>query len=182
MGYRLNVELYNSRLVEDRNYIALLTTQGESISEYFLEWVNASDSINGRVQTGFVVGAIKNLPLPENEDDEADFQSRAFGYIDSYRKGNKGVINIDAISQALYGNASSIRDYIENILDKEIDPEIHADLTALKKLIQIKAKVKGIDITIDSSKFSTDEVSLENDALIIRNQDLIRQIREQQNG
>jgi nucleoid-associated protein len=181
MGYRLNVELYNTRTTEDRNYIALLTNQGESISDYFLEWVNATDSVNGRVQTGILVGAIKNLAVPEGEND-ADFQSRAFGYIDEYRRANRGVVNVDAISQALYGDAATIKSYIENDLQTEIDPEIHADLSTLKKLIQIKARVKGIDITIDSSKFSTQEVSLEGDALIIRNRDLVSQIREQQNG
>jgi nucleoid-associated protein len=182
MGYRLNVELYNVRATEDRNYIALLTTQGESISEYFLEWVNASETVNGRFQTNLLVGAIKNLPLPDDQDDAADFQSRAFESIEEYRKSNKGVINIDHISKALYGDSSIIKNYISSELKQDIDPEIHADSSALKKLIQIKARVKGIDITIDASKFSTREVTVENGVLIIRNSDLVNQIRSQQNG
>lgn len=182
MGYRLNVDQYLNRNLSERNYIALVTNQGEVISDYFLEWVNASDSVSGKIQTNILVNAIKNLSLPEGENDEADFQNRAFDCIEQYRKANKGVINIDYISRTLYGDPSAIRTAIELELNQEIDPEFHVDSGILKKLIQVKAKVKGIYLTIDSSKFSTGEVSLETDVLIIRNQELIRQIWEQKNG
>jgi len=182
MGYRLNVELYRARNTEDRNYVALLTNQGESISGYFLEWVNATDGINGRVQTGVLVSAIKNLTPPPSAIDEADFQSTAYDIINEYRKNNRGLINIDAISQLLYGDSSIIRTYIENELRQEIDPEIHGDTTALRRLIQIKANVKGINLTIDSSKFSSQEAEIDGDVLIIRNRELVNQIRVQQNG
>ncbi len=180
MGFRINIGLFETKDTIDRNYIALVTNQGDSLSGYFLGWVNASDAVNGKIQTAVLVGAVKNLIPKEFIGEEADFLSRAFDHIDDYRKSNKGKVNIDDISQSLFGDKSIIRDYVENTLNKEIDPDIFADTSELKKLIQIKASVKGINLTIDSSKFATDEVSIVNGALIIRNSTIVNQIRSQQ--
>jgi nucleoid-associated protein YejK len=178
MGYRVNLNLYlNQEEFPDRNYMALLTLQGDRMSDYFLEWVNASDAVNGKIQTGILISAIKHLG-PENGEDVADFQNRIFGLINDFRKGNGGSLNIDSLSEAIYGDRRKIRNYIEIELEKEIDPDIRPDAASLKKLIQIRAEVSGISLTINASKFG-DEVSVDGDALIIRNPYLISQINRQ---
>jgi nucleoid-associated protein YejK len=180
MGFRLNRNFYNLTGAEDRNYIALLTNQGDSLSEYFLDWVNASETVNGKIQSDILVTALKGIgSLDENEDD-ADFENRAYDALISYKKANKGKVNVDRISETLYGNPATLRTYIEGTLKKDIDSDIHVDGSVLKKLIQIKANVKGISVTIDSTKFTTDEVRIVDNTLIIANSTLVNQIKAQQ--
>ncbi|WP_288882979.1 nucleoid-associated protein [Pedobacter panaciterrae] len=179
MGYRLNVNLYLNRETDpDRNYMALLTNQGDDLSDYFLEWVNASEAVNGKIQTGILINAIKQLGSDDPDEGEADFQGRVYDLIMSYRKGNKGSINIDNISEVIYGQKRRIRDYIELSLERDIDPDIRPDGSILKKLIQIKAQVKGINVTFDVSKLGN-EVDYDGGVLIIRNENLVNQIKSQ---
>lgn len=179
MGYRLNVNLYLNRDADpDRNYMALLTNQGDDLSAYFLEWVNASEAVNGKIQTGILISAIKQLGSNDPDEDEADFQGRVYDLIMSYRKGNKGSINIDNISETIYGERRKIRGFIEVTLDKDIDPDIRPDVATLRKLIQIKAQVKGINVTFDVSKLGT-EIRYDGNVLIIENEALVNQIKSQ---
>lgn len=178
MGYRLNVGLYENRETIDRNYMALLTNQGDKLSDYFITWVNASEAVNGKVQTGILVNAIKHIGPIDPLEDAADFQTRAYNYIYDYKKANKGLVNIDNISEFLYGEKDRLRKYVEEKLEKEIDPDIRPDASYLKTLIQIKAEVAGIKVSIDSSKFG-DSVTVVKDALVIKNQHLINQIQAQ---
>jgi nucleoid-associated protein len=177
MGFRLNWPLYDTNQTQERNYIALLTNQGDKFSQYFTEWVNATDIVNAKIQSDILVNAIKNIKIDTGED-EVEFERRAYATISSYKKSNKGKVNINNISEALYGDDQKIRTYIETQLQKEIDSEIHIDNSSLKKLVQIEASVKGINLTFDSTKFGN-EVRIEDNVLIIENNDLINQIRLQ---
>lgn len=179
MGYRVNLGLYLNRDNEpDRNYMALLTKQGDRMSDYFLEWVNASEAVNGKIQTTILISAIKHLGALDENEDVSDFQNRVYGIISDIRKSNRGAVNIDTLSEIIYGDRKKIRYYIEEQLSKEIDPDIRPDATVLKKLIQIKAQVVGITLTINASKFGS-EVEIDGDVLIIRNQNIVRQIERQ---
>lgn len=178
MAYRLNLGIYANRNTNDRNYMALVTNQGDKLSDYFIKWVNASEPINGKIQTNILVSALKNIGPLDPEEDETSFQNRAYHYIYDYKKANKGVVNIDKVSEYLYGDLERIRKFISEDLDKDIDPDIRPDVTALKSLIQIKAQVNGIILTIDANRFGKD-VDVEHGVLIIRNQAIINQIEEQ---
>jgi nucleoid-associated protein len=177
MGFRLNWPLYDAKETQDRNYIALLTNQGDKFSVYFTNWVNASGIVNSKIQSDILVSAIKNLGSGSEEDD-LEFEKRAYATIKSFKKANKGRVNINTISEALYGDSEKLRSYIESQLDKEIDAEIHIDHSSIKKLIQFEANVKGINLSFDSSKLGN-EVRIVDNVLVIENSDLIRQIQEQ---
>ncbi|MBB6236764.1 nucleoid-associated protein YejK [Pedobacter sp. AK013] len=181
MAYRLNTGIYANRATNDRNYMALVTNQGDKMSDYFIKWVNASEPVNGRIQTGILVSALKNIGSPDPEEDETTFQNRAYHYIYDYKKINKGSVNIDKISEYLYGDPALLRKYISEELDRDIDPDIRPDIGSLKSLIQIKAQVNGIIVTIEASRFGND-VDLLPGGLLIRNQSIINQIQSQRNA
>jgi len=185
MGYRVNLNLYQNREHEpDRNYMALLTNQGDRMSNYFLEWVNASEAVNGKIQTGILISAIKQMGPLDPDEDVSTFQNRVYGVISDLKKSNRGSLNIDMLSEVIYGERRRLRNFIEVNLNKEIDPDIRPDNTTLKKLVQIKAEVPGINLTINAAKFDTDEVETQGKILIIRNENLVRQIerQRQENG
>jgi nucleoid-associated protein YejK len=174
----LNWPLYDAQATPVRNYVALLTNQGDKFSAYFTDWVNATDTVNAKVQSDILVNAIKNIGAPPGED-EVEFELRAFRSIAGYRKSHKGKVNIVDISQLLFADPDRIGNYILNELQLEIDSDIFLDAASLRKLVQIEASVKGINLTFEAGKFGN-EVHIEDDLVIINSRDLVDQIRAQQ--
>lgn len=180
MGFRINCGLYLDNN-DSRNYIALISNQGDELSKYFTTWVNAGYVINNNVNTRQLIEIIKDLGPPEGFENPDEFDRGVYDWISSYKKINKNTIDVDALSEALYGTRMYIRDYAQQTLNKEIDPIFKVSESELKKLIRYKATSKGISISIDIEKFISEEVILREGMLIIKDPKIYNELERQRN-
>jgi len=180
MGFRINCGLY---LDDDdsRNYLALISHQGDVLSRYFTTWVNAAYIIDNRTNTRQLIGVIKEIGAPVDYDSPDDFERNVYEWIDAYKKANKNAINVDALSDAFYGSRTYIRDYAQDNLGKEIDPIFKVSADELKKLIRFKATAKGISVSIDIERFRKEEVVLSEGMLIIKDEGIYNELLRQRN-
>ena len=185
MGFRLNHGYFQSP-DSDKNYIALLTNQQDKeLSGYFKKWVNAAGVISNEKNTIAFVRIVKMIDIPKDEDGNdrytrEDFQKIAFDFAESNI--NKQ-INVNTFSAQVFGDKKA--DYIMNYATTNniiIDPEFKRYSTTLKRLITIRAKVKGIELNVDYDRLNENEVDVREDGLvIIRSEELARQILDQKN-
>lgn len=182
MGFRINCGLYLDE-GDTRNYIALISNQGDELSKYFTTWVNAGYVINNSINTRQLIEVIKEIGAPEGFDNPDEFERSIYDWITAYKRINENVINVDALSDAFYGSRGYIRDYAQKTLKKEIDPIFKVSATELRKLIRYKATAKGISVSIDIERFVNEEVVLSEGMLIIKDpkiyNELVRQRNEQ---
>lgn len=187
MGFRLNYNIYSSA-GDDRNYIGLITNQKDTVSKYFQEWVAAAGLVSNDKNTSSLVTIIKNIPLPTDDNgndllDRDSFKKEVYDFIDSHPK---KIVNLNNLSVHFFGEdrPSHIFDYAqsEGII---IDNEFKRSSVPLKRLITIRAKVKGIELNVDFDKLNSNEVDVKEKMVIIRNPAIIDQInkeRDRANG
>ena len=108
MGFRINCGLYLDES-DTRNYLALISHQGDDLSRYFTIWVNAAHVIDSRTNTRQLVGVIKEIGAPDGYENPDDFERDIYDWIDGVRKANKNVVDIDVLSEAFYGSRMFIR-------------------------------------------------------------------------
>ncbi|RLJ73670.1 nucleoid-associated protein [Pedobacter alluvionis] len=169
MGFRLNCTLYLDG-DNTRNYLGLLSHQGDNLSKYFLRWVNVGTFIDNKTNTRQFIDVLKDIGAPQDYPRPDDFERDIFEWISSYKKANKNVLNVDLLSDAFYGDKLYIRNYAQERFRLEIDPLFHLDGTELRRLITYKAKAKGISVTIDIERFISNDVVLRDGLLIIKDE------------
>ncbi|SEA92493.1 nucleoid-associated protein [Pedobacter hartonius] len=177
MGFRINCDLYLDK-EDTRNYIALISNQGDALSKYFTTWVNAGFVIDSKINTQHLINVIKDIGVPEGFPEDEDFDKIVHDWIESYRKQNKNKINVDILSESLYKDKLAIRNHAQEKFKIEIDPIFSVNGTELNRLVRYKATTKGIAVSLDSDTFKNGEVALENGMLIIRNEKIFNQLSE----
>ena len=182
MGVRLNFSIYSS-VSDDRNYLALITTQQDGeVSGYFKDWILADGLISNAVNTDNMLALIKTVPLPEDDEGNAlftrgEFNKAVFEHVNN-RKDKR--INLFEISSTFYGddNKNALRDFAD-ANGITIDSEFKRDSKKWKSLITIKASVPGITIDVDYNKFGQDGVQIKGDKVIINSKDLAESMQKQ---
>jgi len=186
MGFRLNYEIYKSSDSE-RNYIALITNQQDKLSGYFKEWVVAAGVISDEKNTNQLVKIINNIDLPKDEHGRdkytrETFKKACFDFIDQHPDKQ---VNLKILSTYMFGedNDTALNDYASSN-QITIDNEFKRNAGALNRLITIKAKVDGIELNVDYTKLNDNEVDVQedNNIIIIRSEELVRQIIERKNA
>ncbi len=180
MGFRLNVNLYKA--VDQRNYIAVISRKSEAVSQYFRDWVCIDEGTSSRSNTTNLVRILKHLPQPDDfQGDEDEFLVSVFNVIDSEQKAQKGIINVDRLSEMMYKDRSFLRNYAQQEFDLELDPEFKVHTTALRSLVRYKAKTKGISVSLDVEQFRDNTVELTEGTVIIRSRSIFEQLWSQRN-
>lgn len=183
MGFRLNYSIYVTE-GDQRNYIALITHQQDTISNYFKEWVAASGIIKNSDNTIALVKILNTIPLPIDENG-LEFSRENFKQI-TYNLVNGSpnkIANLSAISMHFYGenNQTKLFDYAHenNII---IDNEFTRDSSKLRALVMIRAKVDGIELNVDYAKMTNKAVKVVDDKIIITSIDLAEQLKNNYNN
>jgi nucleoid-associated protein len=180
MAFRLNYEIYlrKSGSDDDTNYIAFITTQqNKDISNYFTEWVNTGDLIKSSKNTGNLIKIIKTIECPTDDEGNTmtreDFKKAIYAFTKK-----DSIVNLSDISSHFYGkeNPNKISDFAK---DNEIiiDNEFKKYKTIWNKLIQVKAKIDGIELNVDTDKLNPANVEVHADMIIIRNRKLIEALK-----
>ncbi|WP_314058272.1 nucleoid-associated protein [Empedobacter brevis] len=181
IAFRLNVEIFKNKNINDLNYIALITSQADgNISGYFKEWINSQIIIQGKENTSNLVLIVNSIPMPVTKEGEHIFKDRiAFKKaIYDYQKSKKSKsINLLDLSKHFYGDS----DYIINFASNNkiiIDNEFMKHQDSWRKLIHIDAKIDGVEIRLDQ-KVLNNIVVIEENRIIIKSRKLIDQINRQ---
>lgn len=181
MGFRLNVSIY-ADADDNRNYIALITSQKDKISTYFKDWVVAAGVASDQKNSDGLVNIVKNIPLPKNENgqdemDRNEFTKSVYNFIES---SPTKMVNLMVLGEHFYGedSANALIEYAEKngII---IDNEFKRNASSIKRLITIKAHVKGVDLSVDYDRLNENEVDIHSDMIIIRIPEIIEQIKSQ---
>ncbi|MEQ8339135.1 MAG: nucleoid-associated protein [Cyclobacteriaceae bacterium] len=184
MGFRLNLNIYSND-GDDRNYIGLITNQKDKVSKYFQDWVVAAGVVSNDKNTNSLVTIIKNIPLPYDEKgnelmDRDTFKKEVYEFIDSHPK---KTVNLRNLGSHFYGEERG--SYLIDFAHEEgviIDNEFKRSASSLKRLITIKAKVRGIELNVDYDKLNSNEVDVQTKMVIIRNPEIIDQINKQRDS
>ena len=183
MGFRLNYNIYATP-GDDKNYIALLTNQQDrELSGYFKDWVNAAGIISNDVNSNLFVNLIKQIDLPLDDDGSPLYTREQFqkaAHLFAEKSPNK-ILNVNTFSAFAYGEKNS--DYIMKYAATHnftLDPEFKRTGNILKKLVTIRASVPGIELYVDYNKLNRNEVDVQDNKIIIKSPELVKQMKEQQ--
>ncbi len=182
MGFRLNFGLYNSTDI-DKKYMALVTNQRDHLSAYFKEWVQAANIISNDANTNTLVRVLNAVDMPNDETGNPKYKSRdefKKAFYDVIEHGSDKSINLFDLSKHFYGeeHEQHLIQYAQNN-QLTIDPEFKRTASILKKLITVRAKVEGIELTVDYDKINKKNVEVKDDRIIIHSKELVSQINSQ---
>jgi len=185
MGFRLNYALYNSTET-DRKYIALVTNQRDHLSVYFKEWVQAANIITNDANTAALVKVLNAVDMPDDELGQPVYKTREEfrkAFYDVIEQARDKMVNLFDLSKHFYGadNEQHLTQYAQT-KQVTIDPEFKRSPAILKKLITVRAKVEGIELTVDYDKINKRNVEVKEDRIIIHSKDLASQINAQNDG
>lgn len=182
MGLRLNCNLLDVTS-SDRNYIALVSNQGESFSDYFLTWTNTDITNDSTKSTQELVTLLRLIPKPIDTD-ENDFRRNAFNWMTQYKKINKGYINVDKLSDYLFGDKGIIKNYAKE-LGYEIETELKVNSTRLRSLVKYSAKSKGINVSFNVEDIDSGDITIDTNSkvVVITNKSIFDKLQSQiENG
>jgi nucleoid-associated protein YejK len=185
MGFRLNVQVYQDE-EDQRNYIALIASQHDQLSSYFKEWVSVTGIISKEKNTRALVSLVRLLSMPVGEDGNdtypsADvFHKAVYDYVE---ESHQKKVSLTEMATHFYGqnNERQILDLaVQHQID--IDNEFVRDARTWKRVIAVRAQIPGVKLSVDFEKINEGVVTLQGDRVVIQSQELVNQIRNQQNG
>ncbi|QIH35504.1 nucleoid-associated protein [Sphingobacterium sp. DR205] len=182
MGFRLNCSLLDN-ITADRNYIALVSNQGESLSDYFLTWTNTDITNDSTKSTQHLVNLLRVIKKPIDTD-ENEFRRNAFSWMTQYKKINKGYVNIDKLSDYLFGDKNTIKNYAKE-LGYEIETELKVNSAKLRSLVKYSAKSKGINVSFNVEDIDSGDITIDanNQVVVITNKSIFDKLLSQiENG
>jgi len=180
MGLRLNCSLLENTS-SDRNYIALISNQGENFSDYFLSWTNTEITNDSTKSTQELVTLLRLITKPQGTD-ENDFRRNAYNWMNQFKKINKGHINVDKLSEYLFGDKETIKNYASEI-GYEIETELKVNSSRLRSLVKYSAKSKGINISFNVEDIDSGDIDVDtnNNVVVIKNKSIFEKLQSQIN-
>jgi len=129
------------------NYLSFTRLRQQDVSDYFINWISVAQLESSTEFTKALYNIINNIPLPVNKETNQPYtidEVRHMVY-ENARNNAQRNINIQTISEQIYGTTTAISDYAEEN-DISIDTEFRYDKNALKKFIQLSVNRDGISL------------------------------------
>jgi len=164
---------------EAQHYLQFIKNKQERVSDYFLEWIAAAQTINSKQLTDMFVEAIQSLGVGKDEDgktytDVDDFHKAVSAYINSTPN---NTINLHDIGQRFYGEPEKISNYVEEN-DISLDTEFRANGTALRRLYRLEFKHNSILLKFNRGDWNTN-VRVRNNQVVINDSALANKITQE---
>lgn len=131
----------------ESNYLSFTRLRQQDVSDYFINWISVAQLESSTEYTKTLYNIINNLPLPIKEETNQPFtidEVRHMVY-QIARSNAQNNINIQTLSEQLYGTTTVISDYA-NENEISIDTEFRYDKNALRKFIQLSVNRDGISL------------------------------------
>jgi nucleoid-associated protein len=144
MACRINEEKIDNN---ESNCLSFTRLRQQDVSDYFTNWISVAQLESSTEYTKALYNIINNIPLPINMETNQPFtidEVRHMVY-DNARSNTQQNINIQALSEQIYGTTTAISDYADanNI---SIDTEFRYDKNSLRKFIQLSVNRDGISL------------------------------------
>jgi nucleoid-associated protein len=167
MACRININSYQGYSAGGSStYLGFVSIKQSETSDYFLNWIGAEKKKRDNEDTKALVKIINSMPVPE-EDGKAmsqeGFRRKAYDAILAY---NKSPLNINTVSQVLFGDALAISQFAEN-KGVEISTEFYASRDALRNLVSYHVKADKIDLKFPPEYYG-DKIRMESGMVIIK--------------
>lgn len=161
---------------DPQHYLQFIKNKQERVSDYFLEWIAAAQTINSKQLTDMFVEVIQSLGVGTDENGDAyadvdDFHKAITAYINNTPN---NTINLRDIGQRFYGEPEKISDYVEEN-DISLDTEFRANGTALRRLYRLEFKHNSILLKFNRGDWNTN-VKVRNNQVVINDRDLAAKI------
>lgn len=183
MACRINLETFYD---DQSKYLSFIHTKSDELSDYFVNWISSKDTITSEEDTGQLLKALRVIPLPKQPKGvpplDRDLTLRnAYNHIKS---SPTRTVNIIEMSRTLFDDEDYLTDFIfENY--PEVPTEFKAHSSTLNRFVKIFAKADQIELTFHPEAFRKQLVRFDQkdkSQIIIKSEELVRQIRESINN
>lgn len=164
------------------NYLSFTRLRQQDVSDYFTDWISIQQLESSTEFTNTLYNIINNLPTPINPETNRQYnidEVRNMVY-ENARNNAQRSINIQTLSEQIYGDQNTILDYAENN-QISLDTEFRFDKRALRKFVQINVVKDGINLKFSRGDSET-KVRLSEEQpniVIIESAEFARALREQ---
>jgi len=179
MACRINKESYENS--SDR-YLSFIKKRNEDTSEYFVNWICATDKVDNKTDTKNLHEILVQIPFPNdsngNPNTKEVFLSEVVNYIKS--RPDK-IINIKDLGTHFYNDENKIIEFA-NANEIKINTEFKPDATILRTFVNVKVKADDIEIKFPASKYNEIiTIAQDNRSITIRSRALAEKIRNEMN-
>ena len=148
MACRIDVGKYDN---DELRYLHFTNYNQRDISEYFIQWIEASLVDKSREDTQQLIKIINNIDIPVDPDtqeqyDEDKFRNKIFDHINSTGK----IVRLRELGANFWDNEDFILDYIDTH-DIEINNEFRATGTVLNRLKKYEIAAGNLKISFKQS-------------------------------
>lgn len=154
---------------EESNYLSFTRVRQQEVSDYFVNWISAAQIASNTEYTNTLYRIINEIPFPINTETNKPYsidEVRNMVY-ETARSNSQRNINIQSLSEQIYGNSTTISDYAETN-EISIDTEFRYDKNALRKFVQLSVHRDGISLKFSRGDSGTKvRISAENPNQII---------------
>ncbi len=176
MAGRINVSQFlqgNQRCLE----LIKHTKSQKTISEYFINWMGLDSPESSKQLTRKFLQVLDELPLPKKEDSEAvmseeEFKEEVMNF--AMARPNK-TINLNDFDQQFYQGEQTTQDFIQEN-EITLDREFRFDQNTMKKAYYLKASANGIYLGFHQNDIRSGVVTLEDDKIIIKSDQLLEKL------
>lgn len=176
MSCRINLTRKGNNL--DR-YLNFARTR-KDVPEYFTDWIEASLAEKSAEDTNnliLLIDKLDKLPIDPDTNEEYDstkFRSKVCDYIRS----NGRVVKVRTLSRAFWNDEGYLTDQAEK-LEIILNEEFQAVNSVLNKLKKYEAKSGNLKVSFSKADYDSKRVSIVSDKVILKDQALIRKLKEQ---
>ncbi len=160
MACRINVSNFNTN---HGKYLSVLKKRMNDISEYFINWIAATQKESNQTYTRDFYNLINLAKLPINDNNEEiprdSFKKNVYDYINSIPS---KTVNVNDISEQFYGDVNYLADLAES--NKiYIDTEFRPVAKEMKKFLRIDLESDGILIRFARKELQNSKVRFDKD-------------------
>ena len=140
----------------EQNYLSFTQHRQQEVSDYFIDWISVSQLESSTEYTKSLYEIINGLPTPVNPTTNTPYsidEVRNMVY-ENARNNAQRNINLQVLSQQIYGNPETILNYAEEN-QISIDTEFRYNKRALRRFVQVSVHKDGINL-----KFSRGDVGI----------------------
>ena len=179
MACRIHV----NKLQEGQNRFVELIKYAKSqkeISEYFTNWIGLDEPVSSKELTNTFLELTSELPLPVDTEsgavmEERQFQEKVMSFAMSRPE---KVIKLEDFNQEFYGEEPTTQNFIEEN-EVPLDSEFRFDQNAVKRFFNYRVSTEGITLNFSKSDLVSGKVSVDDEAIVIRSEALIKKLLKQ---
>lgn len=165
MACRINETKLNEN---EQNYLSFTRHRQQEVSDYFTDWISVSQLESSTEYTNSLYEIINRLPTPMNPETNIPYSIDEVRNMvfENARSNAQRNVNLQVLSQQIYGNSNTILDYAEEN-QISIDTEFRYNKRALRRFVQVSVNKDGVNLKFSRGDVGTKIRPSEDDPNIV---------------